>query len=196
MRIVKTFESFMADDEGLFEPHRSQEMEMPQHAAGQIDHEKHHEVENYMMFGNLETIKRLAEELLKMDPAKIDMILKNGHNWAVDHVATSKDDIEEVFNFLKNEMTEGPIEESMDEKKYSCNECGMAYEKANMPETMVCESCGGRIDEDVVEPKTPEETAMQESYKCNECGVAYEAELVQEGENCACGGTIVKENWK
>lgn len=66
--------------------------------------------ENYMFFGNLETIKRACEELLAMDPAKVDKILQNGHNWAVDHIATSKDDIEEVAGFLKNEMqdADGP----------------------------------------------------------------------------------------
>jgi hypothetical protein len=35
-----------------------------------------------------------------MDESKVDEMLSNGHNWAVDHIATSKDDIEEVFNFL------------------------------------------------------------------------------------------------
>jgi hypothetical protein len=64
----------------------------------------HHE--NYMFFGNLEQMKRQIEMLLEMDPKKVDMILQDGHNWAVDHIATSKDDIEEVFNFLKGEMDE------------------------------------------------------------------------------------------
>lgn len=154
MRIVKTFESFMEDDERMFIPHQAEEMGMPQGPAHGIDHEKHHEVENYMMFGNLETIKRLVDELLTMDPAKIDMILKDGHSWAVDHVATSKDDIEEVFNFLKNEMTESPmgveenVEEPANEKKYACNECGMNYESVNLPEAMVCNECGGSIMEE------------------------------------------------
>ena len=56
--------------------------------------------ENYMFFGNLKTIKRLIDELLEMDESKIDAILSDGHGWALDHIATSKDDIEEVFNFL------------------------------------------------------------------------------------------------
>jgi hypothetical protein len=55
---------------------------------------------NYMFFGNLKTIKRLVDEMLEMDEAKVDAMLSNGHNWAVDHIATSKDDVEEVFNFL------------------------------------------------------------------------------------------------
>jgi hypothetical protein len=57
---------------------------------------------NYMFFGNLETMKRLIDELMQMDPSKVDMILKDGHEWAVDHIASSADDIQEVYNFLKN----------------------------------------------------------------------------------------------
>ncbi len=57
-------------------------------------------VQNYMFFGNLKTIKRLVDEMLEMDEAEVDAMLTNGHNWALDHIATSKDDVEEVFNFL------------------------------------------------------------------------------------------------
>lgn len=56
---------------------------------------------NYMFFGNLETIKRMIDELLQMDPSQIDMTIKDGHDWAVDHIASSVDDIQEVFNFIK-----------------------------------------------------------------------------------------------
>jgi hypothetical protein len=56
--------------------------------------------QNYMFFGNLKTIKRLVDEMLEMDEAEVDAMLTNGHNWALDHIATSKDDVEEVFNFL------------------------------------------------------------------------------------------------
>jgi hypothetical protein len=58
-----------------------------------------HEEENYMFFSNLETIKRLVDKLLEMDKAEIDIMLKE-HDWASDHVTSSKDDIEEVFNFI------------------------------------------------------------------------------------------------
>ncbi len=61
---------------------------------------EHQETQNYMFFGNLQTIKRLIDEMLEMDESKIDAILTDGHGWALDHIATSKDDIEEVFNFL------------------------------------------------------------------------------------------------
>jgi hypothetical protein len=61
---------------------------------------EHQEQENYMFFGNLKTIKRLVDEMLEMDESEVDSILSNGHGWATDHIATSKDDVEEVFNFL------------------------------------------------------------------------------------------------
>jgi hypothetical protein len=62
--------------------------------------------ENYMFFANLETIKRHAEMLLELNPSQVDGILKDGHDWAQDHIATSKDDIEEVCNFFQNETKE------------------------------------------------------------------------------------------
>ena len=58
-----------------------------------------HEEENYMFFSNLETIKRLVDELLQMDRSEIDTMLKE-HDWASDHITSSKDDIEEVFDFI------------------------------------------------------------------------------------------------
>lgn len=59
---------------------------------------------NYMFFNNLKTIKRNIDNLLSLDEAKVDELLKNGHDWAVDHISTSKDDIEEVSNFISNNL--------------------------------------------------------------------------------------------
>jgi hypothetical protein len=60
-----------------------------------------------MFFRNLEQMKSQIDELLQMDRSTIDQKLINGHDWANDHIATSKDDIEEVYNFFNNELTEG-----------------------------------------------------------------------------------------
>jgi len=59
------------------------------------------EPQNYMFFQNLQTIQHAVEELLNMDPAQIDAMLSNGHAWAVDHITTSADDVEEVYHFLQ-----------------------------------------------------------------------------------------------
>ena len=62
---------------------------------------------NYMFFGNLKTIKKYVDAMLQMDPRHVQSILSDGHDWAADHVATSKDDIQEVGDFLMNEMHRG-----------------------------------------------------------------------------------------
>ena len=69
---------------------------------------------HYMFFRNLATIKHHAEEILKMDPDKIDELLNNGHDWASDHIATSKDDVQEVSEWLMGEFSD-PIESEEDE---------------------------------------------------------------------------------
>jgi hypothetical protein len=74
--------------------------------------------QNYMFFGNLKTIKRLVDEMLEMDEAEVDSMLTNRHNWALDHIATSKDDVEEVFNFLAGHSEEHK-EEHYEEKPES-----------------------------------------------------------------------------
>lgn len=71
---------------------------------------------NYMFFQNLETIKQMVDELLELDEKMVDSILASGHDWAEDHIATSKDDIEEVHNFLMTKEVVGPV--GMDEKKF------------------------------------------------------------------------------
>jgi hypothetical protein len=65
--------------------------------------------EKYMFFQNLETIKKEVEEMLSLDPQTVDAILANGHDWAADHISTSKDDIEEVHNFLMSNKS--PMDE-------------------------------------------------------------------------------------
>lgn len=57
---------------------------------------------NYMFFSNLKTIRDAADALLAMDKQYVESIIENGHGWATDHIATSKDDIEEVAGFFKN----------------------------------------------------------------------------------------------
>ena len=60
---------------------------------------------NYMFFSNLEQIKRQCEMMLEMDPNKIDELIQNGHDWADDHISEAKTNIDQVFDFFKNEMS-------------------------------------------------------------------------------------------
>lgn len=66
--------------------------------------ESHDETENYMFFANISNIKRMCEEILEMDSSMVDSLLSDRHGWAVDHISTSKDDVEEVYGFLKSEL--------------------------------------------------------------------------------------------
>ncbi|MEI7489112.1 MAG: hypothetical protein WCJ72_17220 [Chryseobacterium sp.] len=58
---------------------------------------------NYMFFSNLKQMKRQLEMMMEMDPSTIDQILQNGHDWADDHISEAKTNIDQVFDFLKNE---------------------------------------------------------------------------------------------
>jgi prephenate dehydrogenase len=59
--------------------------------------------ERYMFFSNLEQIHRQMGILLEKDPEMINDILENGHDWAQDHIATAKESIDQVFDFIMNE---------------------------------------------------------------------------------------------
>lgn len=73
------------------------------------------ESNRYMFFSNLEQMKRQCEILLDMDKSVIEGILDNGHDWAQDHIAEAKNNMDQVFDFLMNE-TEGSDDEEMDDK--------------------------------------------------------------------------------
>lgn len=68
---------------------------------------KQKELDSYMFFGNLQIIKRSIDALMQMSPSDVDAILNDGHDWAADHIATSKDDIQEVADFFINKMSRG-----------------------------------------------------------------------------------------
>lgn len=67
---------------------------------------KEQEVENanYMFFSNLKQMKRQIDMMLDMDPDKIDDIIQHGHDWADDHISEAKTNVDQVFDFFKNEM--------------------------------------------------------------------------------------------
>ena len=57
----------------------------------------------YMFFSNLEQIRRQCDLLLDLNQDEISKILENGHDWAQDHIAESKNNMDQVFDFLMNE---------------------------------------------------------------------------------------------
>lgn len=61
-------------------------------------------IKNYMFFSNLKVMKDKIDHLLSLDPYVIDAMLEDGHDWAREHLATSKDDIEEVYNWITSNL--------------------------------------------------------------------------------------------
>ena len=70
--------------------------------------------ERYMFFSNLEQMKRQCEMLLDLDESQIESILDNGHDWAQDHISEAKNNMDQVFDFLMNEINGGDGEEEME----------------------------------------------------------------------------------
>jgi hypothetical protein len=57
----------------------------------------------YMFFSNLEQMRRQCGLLLDLDEGQIEAILNSGHDWAADHIAEAKNNMDQVFDFLMNE---------------------------------------------------------------------------------------------
>lgn len=73
----------------------------------------------YMVLSNLVQMQKDIETILKFKHhPKLKDLVTGEHAWAGDHIATSKDDIQEVANFIENTMSEmGELNESqLDEK--------------------------------------------------------------------------------
>lgn len=76
--------------------------------------EEAYEASRYMFFSNLQQIRRQAGLILDMDESEIQEILENGHDWAQDHIATAKESIDQVFDFIMNETKSGDMWKSVD----------------------------------------------------------------------------------
>lgn len=59
---------------------------------------------NYMFFSNLEQLIRQANLLLELDQDTVDEIILNGHDWAADHVTVAKENLDQVFDFMMNQI--------------------------------------------------------------------------------------------
>jgi hypothetical protein len=49
------------------------------------------------------SMKHYIDEILQMDPAKVEAMLKDGHDWASDHITSAKDDVAEVAEWIRTE---------------------------------------------------------------------------------------------
>jgi tRNA splicing ligase len=67
----------------------------------------------YMFFSNLEQMKRQCDLLLDLDHSMIEEIIENGHDWAQDHISEAKNNMDQVFDFLMNEVNADFQEDDM-----------------------------------------------------------------------------------
>jgi hypothetical protein len=67
----------------------------------------------YMFFSNLQQMRRQCDLLLDLDQEMVESILENGHDWAQDHIAEAKNNMDQVFDFIMNESKKDGMELSM-----------------------------------------------------------------------------------
>lgn len=92
--------------------------------------------DRYMFFSNLEQMRRQCDLLLELERDMVDSILDNGHDWAQDHIAEAKNNLDQVFDFLMNETKKDGMEMSMniDDKDMMMSEGEMTEkQKKNVP---------------------------------------------------------------
>jgi hypothetical protein len=104
MKNLKTYEAFLIEYQN-FIPKTS--IDNPE---GQIANVLGEDIDEYMFFQNLRTIKDCVDSILAMNPSEVNSLLRDGHAWAVDHISTSKDDVEEVAGFLKGKLSDSMVE--------------------------------------------------------------------------------------
>jgi len=67
----------------------------------------------YMFFSNLEQMRRQCDLLLDLAENMVESILENGHDWAQDHIAEAKNNMDQVFDFIMNQSKKEGMELSM-----------------------------------------------------------------------------------
>ncbi|NBO22828.1 hypothetical protein EBU94_05750 [bacterium] len=85
---------------------------------GQEKEVESHHLKSYMFFENLKTIRREVIEMLNFDERDVDSILLDGHNWAEDHISSSKELVEQVCDFICNQVNESIDEDDEEDVNY------------------------------------------------------------------------------
>ena len=80
------------------------ELDSPMDESKVNEGENRHQ--NYMFFQNLNTIKHVITNLEKLNQEEVDRLISDGHDCVSDHMSTSKDDIEEVCQFLCSRLSD------------------------------------------------------------------------------------------
>lgn len=107
------------------------------------------ESERYMFFSNLEQLHRQTNLLLDLDKSQVERILEGGHDWAQDHVATAKENIDQVFDFMMNE-TKSEDDIIMSEQDYSTDVDRPTSDRERQAKSLFGDKYGSYIPNDVI----------------------------------------------
>ena len=100
----------------------------------------------YMFFSNLEQMMRQARMLLQMDEDMLEDLLNNGHDWAADHIAEAKNNMDQVFDFIMGEMNGEGEDDSWDGEQ----EKEMVYEGMSLKKkTKVSKELKNHLDKNI-----------------------------------------------
>jgi hypothetical protein len=88
-----------------------------------LGNDYHDRGDRYMFFSNLEQMRRQCDMLLDLDHNMIEEILDNGHDWAQDHIAEAKNNMDQVFDFLMNETKRDTMNEKWSQKYKKSIDC-------------------------------------------------------------------------
>lgn len=131
-----------------FDDFKKKSSELTEETEHMPDVHQEGEKKHYMFFQNLASIKHYIDEILTMDPEAVDAMLQDGHDWAADHIATSKDDVQEVAEWIRNAM-EGGSE-------------AMPTEPSGEPEEMIVNIEGSNNEVEVEKDEEDEEEEDEE----------------------------------
>lgn len=79
-----------------------------------IEEEDKRKTDRYMFASNLKQMCRQAELMMQLDAKQVEEILDGGHDWAQDHVAVAKENLDQVFDFMMNKIHKSKDDEELE----------------------------------------------------------------------------------
>lgn len=64
------------------------------------------DVENYMFFNNLESMRDMIDEIMSLDKNQLDRMLSAEHDWASDHISSAQENVQQVHSWLASKNNE------------------------------------------------------------------------------------------
>ena len=78
------------------------------------EEEDKRKTDRYMFASNLKQMIRQAELMMQLDVKEVEDILDGGHDWAQDHVAVAKENLDQVFDFMMNKLDQDKDDEELE----------------------------------------------------------------------------------